>query len=159
MHGEVSAGKILRNGPKATTFMRLRGAIVCAACLIAVAAAWSLDPLSSGYGTHQQAGLPQCSFLANHGIPCPGCGVTTSIALSSRGRFMQAFAAQPFGIVMFMAAVVLAAMGAAELIGGRDFLKILRLGRWCIWAAVFILLAGWGFKLAMGFATGRFPIR
>ncbi|MSQ96555.1 MAG: DUF2752 domain-containing protein [Gemmataceae bacterium] len=32
-------------------------------------------------GTHQQLGLPECTFKAKAGIPCPSCGMTTSFSL------------------------------------------------------------------------------
>ena len=35
--------------------------------------------------THQQLGLPPCTFLEVTGVPCPACGMTTSFALLVRG--------------------------------------------------------------------------
>lgn len=65
-----------------------------------------LRPSPSGFGTHQQLGLPPCLFFKLTGIPCPSCGLTTSFAHSSRLHFVQAFLAQPFGVIAFCLTVI-----------------------------------------------------
>lgn len=44
-----------------------------------------IDPYEDGTakkaGTHQQLGLPPCSFNEFVGVPCPSCGMTTSFSL------------------------------------------------------------------------------
>jgi hypothetical protein len=60
-----------------------------------------LQPSSHGVGTHEQIGLPPCAFLHFTGIPCPSCGLTTSFAHAARLHFYEAFAAQPFGLILF----------------------------------------------------------
>jgi hypothetical protein len=57
----------------------------------------SLTPNPTGVGTHQQLGLPPCSFLKITGILCPQCGLTTSFALLARGQLNAAFSANPAG--------------------------------------------------------------
>ena len=37
------------------------------------------------HGTHQQLGIPPCSMMMITGIPCPSCGMTTSISLLMHG--------------------------------------------------------------------------
>lgn len=66
-----------------------------------------LTPNPNGVGTHQQLGLPPCSFLKITGIICPHCGLTTSFALLARGRVIDALAANPAGPAL--AAILLAA--------------------------------------------------
>jgi hypothetical protein len=61
----------------------------------------SLRPSSRGVGTHEQLGLPPCIFLHYTGIPCPGCGLTTSFAHAARLHFYDAFITQPFGLILF----------------------------------------------------------
>jgi hypothetical protein len=60
-----------------------------------------LTPSAKGYGTHQQLGLPPCIFFNLTGIPCPSCGLTTSVAHAARLQFYQAFLTQPFGLIVF----------------------------------------------------------
>lgn len=59
-----------------------------------------LNPDPSGMGTHQQLGLPPCTFLKATGLVCPQCGLTTSFALLVRGRTGEAFRANPAGPVL-----------------------------------------------------------
>src|SRR5207247_577108 len=37
-----------------------------------------VEPDLRGYGTHEQLGLPPCTFRLLTGIACPSCGMTTS---------------------------------------------------------------------------------
>ena len=68
--------------------------------ILAVAA--NLTPSASRFGTHMQLGLPACGFLTRTGLPCPSCGLTTSLALAARGRFGDAAFVQPFGFLLFV---------------------------------------------------------
>jgi len=65
-----------------------------------------LQPSPDGVGTHRQLGLPPCAFLYFTGIPCPGCGLTTSVAHAARFHFYEAMITQPFGLVVFFFAVL-----------------------------------------------------
>ena len=139
--------------------VRFRGAAVLAVCGAMLCAARWLEPRASGYGTHTQLGMPACSFLVRTGIPCPTCGLTTSMALTARGRLGRALAAHPFGVFLFAAAATLAAAGGVELASGRDMIRKFRPSVW--WAVLFVagILAGWGCNLLVGYSTGRLPIR
>src|SRR5215470_4660426 len=65
-----------------------------------------LPPSANGYGTHRQLGLPPCAFLHFTGIPCPGCGLTTSVAHAARLHFYESVITQPFGLVVFISAAL-----------------------------------------------------
>jgi uncharacterized protein DUF2752 len=80
---------------------RLGGLLLacCALGILGVAAHLSPDP--SGRGTHQQLGLPACSFLTITGVPCPSCGLTTSFAALAHGEPALAFSANPVGLLLF----------------------------------------------------------
>ena len=65
-----------------------------------------LRPSADGVGTHRQLGLPPCAFLHFTGIPCPSCGLTTSVAHAARFHFYQSLITQPFGLVVFISAVL-----------------------------------------------------
>lgn len=60
-----------------------------------------LLPLLPGHG-----GLI-CPLRAMTGIPCPLCGMTTSVVATSRGRFSEALAANPAGILFVIGALAL----------------------------------------------------
>jgi hypothetical protein len=77
----------------------------------------------------------------------------------ARGHMARAWRAQPFGVVLFPAAVVLAAAGALELATGRDAIGRLRPRMWWLTAGLLALFAGWGVKMLTGYLSGQYPIR
>lgn len=79
---------------------------------VTLAIARMLTPATQGYGTHQQLGLPACTFLRWTGLPCPNCGMTTCFAHAAHLDFGAAFLTQPFGLVLFFLAVVLIPVSA-----------------------------------------------
>lgn len=74
-----------------------------------------LTPAGSGYGTHQQLGLPACPFRSLTGLPCPSCGLTTSFSHAAHFDFSAALVAQPFGVVVFL--IVLSWIPASLILG------------------------------------------
>ena len=52
------------------------------------------------HGTHQQLGIPPCSMLMITGIPCPSCGMTTSISLLMHGDAAAAWQANWAGCIV-----------------------------------------------------------
>ena len=76
--------------------------LVVGACglLLGFGLAARLEPDVRGYGTHQQMGLPPCSFRLLLNLPCPSCGGTTCFALFVRGRWWQAMSANAATFVL-----------------------------------------------------------
>ena len=138
---------------------RVRGALVAAAGIGLLAAAWTLSPDSVGYGTHRQMGLPGCSLMVNTGWPCPSCGMTTAVSATVHGDLGAAMEAQPFGIVLALGAAVFAVAGLAEAISGRTPRGIFRPRWWYLLIAAGGMFMGWAVKLAIGLADGTFPVR
>lgn len=68
--------------------------------VVVALSAW-LNPSPQGFGTHQQLGLPPCTFEAMTTVPCPGCGLTTSFAHMAHGHLLQAFGAHLMGPFLF----------------------------------------------------------
>ncbi len=62
-----------------------------AALLSLLALAGAVAPDSRGFGTHEQLGLPPCTFRQLTGYRCPSCGMTTSWSHLVRGRVGVAF--------------------------------------------------------------------
>lgn len=69
--------------------------------LLVLGIARLLNPEGSGQGTHEQLGLPPCTFHLITGHGCPGCGLTTSFAYLARGDLSSAFHANPIGVLLF----------------------------------------------------------
>jgi len=110
-----------------------------------------LSPDPRGWGTHEQLGFRPCLPMRLWNFPCPGCGVTTSIALAAHGQPLAALRTQPFGLVAIAAAgaaAVWALLGHAR---GRDLhAELPRVGwrRRGRTLATLALLA-WCYKLAL----------
>ena len=65
-----------------------------------LAVAGLLMPSPNGHGTHQQLGLPPCTFLMLFGWPRPTCGMTMLPAHLSRGQWHMAWAANAGGTLL-----------------------------------------------------------
>jgi Protein of unknown function (DUF2752) len=90
--------------------------------LLSTAALLRPDP--RGLGTHQQVGLPPCTFRFLFGWPCPTCGMTTAWAHAVRGEPIAALRANAGG-------TLLAALAAASV---PWLATSAACGRWLGWA-------------------------
>jgi hypothetical protein len=107
-------------------------------------------PDSRGFGTHEQLGLSPCRMMQWTGVPCPGCGVTTSVTLAAQGHPLEALAVQPFGLLTALALPLLALWALAVHLRGGDLYERLsaRRGRALKGSLVLMGLA-WVYKLAI----------
>jgi hypothetical protein len=78
-----------------------------------------LKPDERGFGTHQQLGLPPCTFKVLAGVRCPSCGMTTAWSNLMRGRMTQAAAANMGGVALGVTAVGLGPWALVSGIRGR----------------------------------------
>lgn len=83
-----------------------------------------LEPSPQHRGTHQQLGLPPCTFVLVFGLPCPTCGMTTAWAHLVRGEWIEALRANVGGTLL--ALLNLVAVPWLLLSAAR--------GRWLGWA-------------------------
>lgn len=117
--------------------------------------AFLVEPDARGFGTHEKLGLPSCKLMEWTGVPCPGCGVTTSVALASRGRFLESIRNQPFGVVVVLGIVVAAVWAVRGHLRGRDLyadLVAIPVKPWAIGLGS-ALGAAWVYKLALVFGA------
>lgn len=75
------------------------------------------QPLS--HGTHRQLGLPPCHFQSLLGLPCPSCGMTTSVSLCMHGDFRAACRVNWAGGVVTALGIATVAWLAAIAAAGR----------------------------------------
>ena len=121
--------------------------VVAAGLSVLLAIAAALQPDARGHGTHEQLGLPPCTFSILVGRPCPTCGMTTAWVWLVRGQVAEASRANAGGGLL----------AAAAMIGVPWLLLSALRGRWLGWtpnstalawaaaavAAVTLLQWGW----------------
>jgi hypothetical protein len=90
---------IIHDVPRRLLFSNLAIPIVWGA---AIALSLFLTPNPKGYGTHQQLGLPACTFHALTQKLCPTCGLTTSITYLTKGDVASAQKAHAGGLLLFV---------------------------------------------------------
>ncbi|MFO1464605.1 MAG: DUF2752 domain-containing protein [bacterium] len=117
-----------------------------------------LQPNPAGLGTHTALGLPKCLFLEWTGLPCPGCGLTTSFVHLLHGHWRAAFAANPLGPPLFLAFGLAAFAALGEFFRHRTPLgRFLRgEGQAWIFAALALYLGTWFFRLYGLWQKGQF---
>lgn len=115
-----------------------------------IALARALTPDAHGYGTHQQLGLPPCTFLYLTGLPCPFCGMTTTWTWAAHLRFERALVNQPMGLLLFFVALGLSGWLFSRSLTGKPAVKptetigSMPLPLW--WTALVLLLVSWVWK-------------
>ena len=83
--------------------------------------AGTMTPDERGHGTHQQLGLPPCTFYVIFQRPCPACGMTTSWAWLLRGEVGHALAANAGGMLLACMSLVGTAWLLVSALCGRWF--------------------------------------
>ena len=84
--------------------------------------AFLLQPNTQGYGTHQQLGLPPCTFVVLYGRRCPACGMTTSWSHLVRGQLPSSLKANVGGTLLGGIALLVAPWGLVCAARGRWWL-------------------------------------
>ena len=97
---------------------------VCVAIVLLAAGtwctAWAIRPDPHGYGTHERLGLAPCAFRALTGLPCPTCGLTTSVCHLVRGQWREAMQAHPAGPLVLLMGIVVGTGLCALAVGGYN---------------------------------------
>ena len=101
-----------------------------------------LEPSASGIGTHRQLVPVPCLFHLALGIPCPSCGLTTSLSFLMHGEWKAALRAHPLGLVAFLAMMLIFLASLYGVILNRSWWRVTE-KRWF----QNIILCGIGFYL------------
>jgi hypothetical protein len=129
--------------------LALGSAIACLTVLVIGALA---TPNPSGVGTHASAlHLQSCHFLTTTGLPCPGCGMTTSFAWFARGNLVASAYVQPMGTALSLLAAVTVWVGFYIAFTGRPVYRLFRLvpARYYLVPLFTLGLLGWGWKILL----------
>ena len=111
-----------------------------------------LEPDPRGYGTHEQFGLPACTFLETSGLPCPSCGMTTSFAYLARGRLVDAARANLAGCALAIVCAAQIPWAWFSILRGRLWL-VRRLDAWFVWTVTGLTLVAavhWIWRILAG---------
>jgi hypothetical protein len=102
--------------------------------------------------THQQLGLPPCTFYALTGWPCPSCGMTTSFALLVRGDLVNSLKANAVGTLLALAGLALIPWGIASAVSGRLLAgaRLARLAPRALVVFVVLMTIRWCLVLVLG---------
>lgn len=79
-----------------------------------------LKPNPDGLGTHQQLGLPPCTFQYLVGVRCPACGMTTSWAYLMKGYIFKAFETSCSGTLLGMLALAVSIVSLSKCLSGTS---------------------------------------
>ena len=130
-------------------------ALVPACVLALVVLGAVVHPSPSGFGTHTQLGLRPCLAIQWFGLPCPGCGVTTSVALAAHGHPLAAFVNQPFGVIVVILLAAYPVWVLWQIAHGRDLYASLArqsARAWMVFLGLSIFLA-WIYRLAVALTS------
>ena len=118
--------------------------------LLAVAA--FVEPNPRGRGTHQQFGLPPCTFRILFGKPCPSCGMTTSWSHLVRAQLIGAWRANAGGMLLGILAMAGTPWLLASAVRGRwlGWVPNTAVLAWVASGVVLVTLIHWGIRLAIG---------
>lgn len=72
--------------------------------------------------THQQLGLPECTFKRFTGLPCPSCGMSTSFAFLVRGDLGNSLRANAVGTLLALLCMAILPWSLACAIWNRAIL-------------------------------------
>jgi len=101
--------------------------------------------------------LDPCGFKQRYGLPCPTCGMTTSVLAFFRGRVLESFYIQPAAALGCCIMVIAAFLAFVVAVFGVNFriLESLFAGikvKHVILAVVAVIAAGWAVTLARALA-------
>ena len=102
----LASGHVVEESLQGNIFSRLTFLVLAIIPSGILVLASQLTPNPIGHSTHTQLGLPPCGFLQLTGVICPGCGLTTSFSHLVRFELVDAANANPFGIPLFIFALV-----------------------------------------------------
>ncbi|QDU31302.1 hypothetical protein ETAA8_64550 [Anatilimnocola aggregata] len=116
-------------------------------CLLVTAAL--LPPSEYGMGTHQQLGLPPCSFVMWFDLRCPACGMTTSWAHLMRGQIIRSAVANTGGCLLGIFAALSTPWLLASAIRGRWLFGPLspEVTLWVFGSIFLVTLVQWAWRI------------
>lgn len=98
---------------------RVLCAVIGSGLAVLLGTAALLTPDSRGHGTHEQLGLPPCTFATLAGRRCPACGMTTAWSHLTHGNVFAAVRTHASGTALGILTVLLSGCSLAYAVVGR----------------------------------------
>jgi hypothetical protein len=148
---QVTWSKVVR---RASARQRRIAALVGSAVVVLFAGLWLAQRVGFDFGLL----FGPCGFKQRTGLPCPTCGMTTTVLAFARGAVLTAFYTQPAGAFLCSLlaaaaffALLTAAFGVYFTIFDRLFAEIR--ARYWVLGLLVILAAGWAVTFARALAA------
>ena len=128
---------------------RLTALAVALAALAVLVVGLLLPPSSTGVGTHRSMGFQRCEFLARTRLPCPSCGMTTSVSHFAKGNWLASLYVQPGGFLVALACGALFWAGLYEFATGSPLHRLVNQvpALYLVPAVLGFFIAAWGWKI------------
>jgi hypothetical protein len=128
---------------------RLFAFALAVGCLVVLLVAAGLTPAGGGFGTHRQLGLEECAFLVRTGLPCPGCGMTTSFAWFARGNLAASFYVQPMAAVLALLCGMCVWAGGYIAVSGKPVHRVLSIvpEKLYLYPLLALAILAWAWKM------------
>jgi hypothetical protein len=148
---QTNAGRWLR---RASPGRRKIAALIAAAVISLFASLYLLQRLGFDFGLV----FGPCGMKQRTGLPCPTCGMTTSVLAFARGDLVKAFYVQPAGGFLCSILVTVAFFALLTALFGVYFKALDRLfmgirARTWVIGLLIILAAGWAVTMARAVAA------
>ena len=132
--------------------------IIAAVLFLGIAAIIGLSALAANHKIDISWWLRPCGFKQRFGLPCPTCGMTTSLLAFSQGKIIEAFYIQPAAGLLYSIAVVAAFFALFTAVFGVYFEFIRRFFakvkiRYLIIALLVVIACGWAVTLSRALAV------
>ena len=106
--------------------------------------------------THQQLGLPPCTFFAVTGMPCPSCGMTTSFSLLMHGDVVNSLRANAVGTLLAVFCLLLIPWCVGSAVCSRTLFirSVERTITWVVLGFLSLMLTRWVIVLGLAWWSG-----
>lgn len=118
-----------------------------------IAALAYLTPSKTGFGTHTQLIPIPCMFRQLLHVPCPSCGVTTSLSCILHGQFIDSLRAHPLGFFFFAIMIIIMIASLIGIIKNYSWWRVLE-KKWLHISVIYgisALFIVWLLRLILGF--------
>jgi len=146
------------NKPKIFCRASFRQRVTSMVVLLVVAASFGLAWQAATGKFDIDWWLDPCGLKQRYGLPCPTCGITTSVLAFSQGRIAESFYIQPAAGLLCCVMVVVAFLSFFIAVFGVYFVFLKRFFfevkiKHIILALIVIIAAGWAVTLARSLAA------